>query len=170
MLQYHLLSHAQLDALAEHYHQAVPSYYSLGYPTNVVGRWWAPSLEDDDLMVRDQHFEALMEEARDTLRDIGVESVDATMMGVESVGKSVDVRENVGNDDGEAKRRRAAEMIIEDKRRRFGRFIGLRDCESPGTEDEQVIERAMEAWVWGELERRIRLEADLEVGTGKRGW
>ncbi|KAI4206588.1 MAG: hypothetical protein LQ348_000910, partial [Seirophora lacunosa] len=46
---------------------------------------------------------------------------------------------------------------LEAKRRRFGRFVGLRGCESPVDGDDagrERDERAMELWVEGEIRKR----------------
>ncbi|KAI4136193.1 MAG: hypothetical protein LQ341_005795 [Variospora aurantia] len=50
---------------------------------------------------------------------------------------------------------------LEDKRRRFGRFVGLRGCESPVVDDgddddagREREQRAMELWVQGEMRKR----------------
>jgi hypothetical protein len=98
ILKYHLLSSADLDALAQHYHQTPqPSYYTGQYPRQV------PSWE----------------------------------------GKEVD---------------------IEVKRRRFGRFIGMRECETPtranmgiGIDDttEEGLKRKMQK-EWEEVIKRSR--------------
>ena len=65
---------------------------------------------------------------------------------------------------------RTKEVTIEDKRRRLGRFIGLRDCQSPGVEDECLMEQAIEAWISGEMNRRMRYEEECEMRVGKMGW
>lgn len=92
LLHYHILTEAQLDSLAQFYHQRTPSIFSFGYPEPVVARWNA----------------------------------------------------NAG---------------IEEKRRRFGRFVGLRGCESPektcGLELDQLV---LERW----LEERVRQTAAHE--------
>lgn len=53
---------------------------------------------------------------------------------------------------------------VQGKRRRFGRFIGLRGCESPVGGEEEV-----RRWVEGEMERRARRAAEEEVWRGKVG-
>lgn len=115
-------------------------------------------------MERDQHFEALIEEARGFMTEAGICYRDSAMMGIEG--------RNEGHEVGveEVKGVRALEAMIEDKRRRFGRFIGLRYCESPGADDERVMERAMEAWLWEKMERRMRLEEEREARMTKEGW
>ena len=54
-------------------------------------------------------------------------------------------------------------LSMEEKRRKFGKFIGLRGCDTPvpvpATEDE-IIERA----------RQARLAEDEEVWRGKLAW
>ncbi|KAL8714911.1 MAG: hypothetical protein Q9220_001424 [cf. Caloplaca sp. 1 TL-2023] len=64
---------------------------------------------------------------------------------------------------------------IEEKRRRFGRFVGLRGCESPyesdlGDEAREREQRSMELWVESEMRRRQeRAEREL-MGRGKGCW
>ncbi|KAL8761987.1 MAG: hypothetical protein Q9184_001934 [Pyrenodesmia sp. 2 TL-2023] len=65
---------------------------------------------------------------------------------------------------------------LEDKRRRFGRFVGLRGCESPvdGEGDEADRERreqrAMELYVEGEMKRREERAWAEMTGRGKGCW
>ncbi|KAL9604837.1 MAG: hypothetical protein Q9219_000285 [cf. Caloplaca sp. 3 TL-2023] len=63
---------------------------------------------------------------------------------------------------------------LEDKRRRFGRFVGLRGCESPvaDAEGEQAREReqlAMDLWVEAEMKRREERAWAEMVGRGQKG-
>ncbi|KAL8794272.1 MAG: hypothetical protein Q9195_003098, partial [Heterodermia aff. obscurata] len=51
---------------------------------------------------------------------------------------------------------------LEAKRRRFGRFVGLRGCESPS--DEGEMRREMELWVANEMRKREERDAE------KRFW
>ncbi|KAI4199431.1 MAG: hypothetical protein LQ346_002569 [Caloplaca aetnensis] len=67
------------------------------------------------------------------------------------------------------------EAKLEDKRRRFGRFVGLRGCESPvdGDGDEANREReqrAMELYVEGEIKRREERAWAEMTGRGKGFW
>ncbi|KAI4201221.1 MAG: hypothetical protein LQ350_003398 [Teloschistes chrysophthalmus] len=69
---------------------------------------------------------------------------------------------------------------IEDKRRRFGRFVGLSGCESPvsvdavsdgnSAEDEEREreQRAMELWVEGQMKMREE-RAERELMGGRKG-
>lgn len=65
---------------------------------------------------------------------------------------------------------------LEDKRRRFGRFVGLRGCESPvddgdGDEaDREREQRAMELYVEGEIKRREERAWAEMTGRGKGCW
>lgn len=57
---------------------------------------------------------------------------------------------------------------ISDKRRRFGRFIGLRGCESPGSlaersEEEQEVER----WVEDRIRQGMARDRELEAWKSK---
>ncbi|MCJ1356952.1 MAG: hypothetical protein MMC33_006948 [Icmadophila ericetorum] len=73
---------------------------------------------------------------------------------------------------------------LDEKRRRFGRFVGLRGCESPGMlvsggaegegegdgdveEEEERLRREMEAWVEERIRRGLEREAEREVWRGK---
>lgn len=75
-------------------------------------------------------------------------------------------------------------MGLEERRRRWGRFIGLKGCESPefgdgdgdgagrgdGDEGREREMRAMEMWVAQEMARREeRAEREL-MGRGKGCW
>ena len=68
---------------------------------------------------------------------------------------------------------------VQGKRRRFGRFIGLRGCESPvvgkggkeggdGREEEEE-EEEVRRWVEGEMRRRMERQAEEEVWRRKFG-
>lgn len=67
---------------------------------------------------------------------------------------------------------------IEDKRRRFGRFIGLRGCESPrllgpGGEDlglpeeEEMTQEEMDRWLEGRVRKGIEREQERETWRRK---
>ena len=57
---------------------------------------------------------------------------------------------------------------VEAKRKRFGRFVGLRGCESPSARstafDEEKARKEMEQWMTNEIRRREERDAE------KRGW
>ena len=57
---------------------------------------------------------------------------------------------------------------VDAKRRRFGRFVGLRGCESPSARgaanDEETMRKEMEAWMMDEMRRREERDAE------RRGW
>ncbi|KAL8707404.1 MAG: hypothetical protein Q9225_007761 [Loekoesia sp. 1 TL-2023] len=124
ILHYHLLTEAQLNELAHHYHQRTPSQWSLSYPLPVVGRW--------------------------------------------NANGTAHTQQGGGMGQGEAR--------LEDKRRRFGRFMGLRGCESPvdGDEESEVgrerEQRAMELWVESEMRRREERAWAEMTGRGKGCW
>ena len=50
---------------------------------------------------------------------------------------------------------------VQAKRRRFGRFMGLRGCESPRTAalDEEKMRREMESWMTNEMRKREERDA-----------
>ena len=66
----------------------------------------------------------------------------------------------------EGKGRRVAG--IEEKRRRFGRFLGLRDCESSVGEGD--MRRAMEEWIASEMARREHRDRAMESWRSKGHW
>lgn len=65
-------------------------------------------------------------------------------------------------------------LATENKRRRFGRFIGLRGCETPGMQEEEGrMREEMEAWIREELARKQRRDEEAErmreKNWGRRG-
>ncbi|CAF9939819.1 MAG: hypothetical protein HETSPECPRED_001904 [Heterodermia speciosa] len=60
---------------------------------------------------------------------------------------------------------------LEAKRRRFGRFVGLRGCESPSAAvDEGEMRREMERWVANEMRKREEREAEKRFWREKGCW
>ena len=63
---------------------------------------------------------------------------------------------------------------LEAKRRRFGRFVGLRGCESPcatsATFDEAEMRREMELWVANEMRKREERDAEKRFWREKGCW
>ena len=61
---------------------------------------------------------------------------------------------------------------ISDKRRRFGRFVGLRGCESPGFEAVAAVSEQMdiEKWVEERIREGLKREQELEVWKSKGFW
>ena len=112
ILQYHLLTHEQLDELARFYHQVTPpTRETFRYPAKIPA-WVSADPE----------------------------------------------RENTG------------EVDLETKRRRWGRFVGLRGCETPmeGKEERGGVEERMER-EWRRAIERARDEERLRE-KGWRGW
>jgi hypothetical protein len=115
LLQYHLLTHEQLDSLARWYHQVAPaSRESWMYPAWIPPYTGASGPEEE---------------------------------------------ENGGFEDVE----------LATKRRRWGRFIGLRGCESPttaegGEQEEGLVERMEREWL------RVRQRAREEEISREKGW
>lgn len=68
-------------------------------------------------------------------------------------------------------RQAGARAGIEEKRRRFGRFVGLRGCESPTAEGEiaQWGEAEMERWVRARVEAGMEREREREE-VRRKGW
>ena len=57
---------------------------------------------------------------------------------------------------------------VEDKRRRFGRFLGLRNCESSQGEGE--MRREMEEYIARELARKEHRDREMESWRSKGYW
>ena len=57
---------------------------------------------------------------------------------------------------------------VEDKRRRFGRFLGLRNCAS--SQGEGQMRREMEEYIARELARREHRDRELESWRSKGYW
>lgn len=57
---------------------------------------------------------------------------------------------------------------IEEKRRRFGRFLGLRNCESSVGEGD--MRKEMEEWIAGEMARREQRDRTMESWRSKGPW
>lgn len=76
-----------------------------------------------------------------------------------------DIRKILGTMDAERSERVAG---IEEKRRRFGRFLGLRNCES--SVGEGNMRREMEEWLANELARRQHRDKEMESWRSKGHW
>ena len=111
ILQYHLLTHEQLDKLAKFYHQVTPPIReTFRYPVRIPA--WVSVNEEEDV-------------------------------------------------------ERAAEVDLETKRRRWGRFVGLRGCETPtewSEEGRQMEDRMEREW------RRALERARDEERLREKGW
>ena len=61
---------------------------------------------------------------------------------------------------------------VQAKRRRFGRFMGLRGCESPRSAalDEEKMRREMEAWMTKEMRKREERDAARRMWREKGFW
>ena len=73
-----------------------------------------------------------------------------------------DIQKILGTEQGTKNRKVAS---IEDKRRRFGRFLGLRNCESSVGEGD--MRSQMEEWVAGEMARREHRDREMESWRSK---
>lgn len=73
-----------------------------------------------------------------------------------------DIQKILGTEQGTKNRKVAS---IEDKRRRFGRFLGLRNCES--SVGEGNMRSQMEEWVAGRLARREHRDREMESWRSK---
>lgn len=77
-----------------------------------------------------------------------------------------DVREILGMTEEE--KRNPTTAGVEEKRRRFGRFLGLRNCESAVGEGD--MRREMEEWIASEMSRREHRDRELESWRSKGYW
>jgi len=69
---------------------------------------------------------------------------------------------------GEAKVAAGTSASIEEKRRRFGRFVGLRGCESPTFEGTTVwTEEELERWVRQRIEVGMLRQREKELAQSK---
>jgi hypothetical protein len=115
LLQYHLLTHAQLDSLARWYHQTEPpTDESWQYPA------WIPPY---------------------TSRAVRQSGIAVARM----------------------------EVSLTTKRRRWGRFIGLRGCESPTGEDRESLVERMER-EWRRALERAREEEIMREKSWRGRW
>ena len=76
-----------------------------------------------------------------------------------------EVRQILGTIENE---RSGEEAGIEEKRRRFGRFLGLRNCES--SVGAGNMRREMEEWLVGELARRMHRDREMQSWRSKGHW
>lgn len=106
------------------------------------------------VMQRDQHFEALMMEAKGALRAVE---------GGARAGEEVVAMEDVEMEEEE-------EYVREGKRRKFGRFIGMKGCDSPGMDDEGVMSEAIEVWVEGRMAEKLAKAKQSEELRAKGIW
>lgn len=151
LLNYHLLTNAQLDDLAHFYHQRTPGPNSLRYPMPIVSRYWAPAVTPVE------QGSVTEEESVDNFFDHVEEEYHDVQMG--RVRKILDMTplEQIRD-----------VATIEDKRRRFGRFLGLQGLESAVSEGDMRAE--MERWVEARLARIERREEEREMWRSKRYW
>ena len=73
-----------------------------------------------------------------------------------------DIQKILGTEQGTKNRKVAS---IEDQRKRFGRFLGLRNCESSVGEGD--MRSQMEEWVAGEMARREHRDRETESWRSK---
>lgn len=160
ILHYHLLTSAQLDDLARHYHQSSPQKTSWAYPVTVAPRWNTPVSKSQSL-----------ERQAATLiwNDImGCDSTSNSNGGGGGGGVSIT---STGTASGASDVVQANGAGIEDKRRRFGRFIGLPWCQSPGvTREEAELEAENAFWTWMERDLAQQREASRLESERKVGW
>ena len=147
LLHYHLLTDSELEELARFYHQNEPSRFSMEYPMPVVTRWRTPPAA------------AGAAHAGDGMdMDVDVETAE-----VKELREILQLPMDEG--DLESQRR------LQDKRRRFGRFMGLQGMESATEQEGDVSMREeMERWVNNEIARKEAREAELDAWRSKGYW
>lgn len=61
---------------------------------------------------------------------------------------------------------------VQAKRRRFGRFMGLRGCDSPRSAalDEEKMRREMESWMTNEMRKREERDEARRMWSEKGFW
>ena len=61
-----------------------------------------------------------------------------------------------------------SQATVEEKQRRFGRFIGLRGCESPEVDSLPSFEQLeMDRWIQQRIQREVDRERALEAWRSK---
>lgn len=183
LLAYHLLSSAELDALAVYYHQSSPKSESWTYPAPVASRWRFKYSPPSSQYLHNPHLRRRYHRRQAAARiwkNIFIETTanNNTTTTQLSPLNTTAKNENppaspkieptdCGNDDDDTA------IITEDKRRRFGRFIGLQGCESPGMTPEQMEQDTREAvylWFEEEIERRMARDRMAEEARRKGAW
>lgn len=110
------------------------------YPMPVVSRWWAPAEQELE--------EGEIDE---------MESVRAILGSV------------AGSETDEMEDEKSTKVAgVEEKRRRFGRFLGLRGCESSVGQGE--MRREMEEWIAAEMSRKMHRDREMESWRSKGNW
>ncbi|KAK3048538.1 hypothetical protein LTS18_012929 [Coniosporium uncinatum] len=159
ILQFWTLTEDQLDDLAAYYHQSEVGKYTNAYPVSIhwPTEWFADRRADERFREEEWMYRAV---------------VEAKNKGVEE-GKCEKAVPSQTTDEagrpGSLKRKRCAEEEVDGadclvlrkierlavKRRKFGKFIGLRGCETPALEAERYM-------LWCDLQVRRK------VGWGGR--
>ena len=107
----------------------------------VVSRWWAPAEQELE--------EGEIDEMAEIRRILEV----------------AEQQQQQQQEEGEEKKKVAS---VEDKRRRFGRFLGLRNCESSQGEGE--MRREMEEYIAREMARKEHRDREMESWRSKGYW
>ena len=130
LLDYHLLSEGQLDAIASYYHQSTPSIYTHQYPACM--NWDKEMLAKRRASVA-QHLQSASQVKSNQWWETLLAAEEAENMVMAKRRPSVQFAE--GFTDAER---------IAIKRRKFGKFIGLMNCETPVEEIEGRLRASME--------------------------
>lgn len=149
MLHYHLLTSPQLDALARHYHQSSPKAESWSYPVSIVGRWTVPSTGAEPTTAASPTPHSST--TTTTTTTWPALDLSAAIMGLEPPRPRT-----TG-----CQRTTCQKPSVKDRKRRFGRFIGLVGCESPTVSKAEAMRqegRCVDLWVEREVVRRARQE------------
>lgn len=177
LLAYNLLSSAELDALAAYYHQTSPKRESWTYPAPVAARWRLTSSYlssagcSSSYMSPSQYGHFRRRQRRRQAATRLWNSIALNDRALSNNNSSSSNREATNNTPDPNLPDPA--IVTEDKRRRFGRFVGLQGCESPGMTTEEMERETGEAlvvWVEQEIERRIMKEREEDKARRKGAW
>jgi len=154
LLNYHLLTDAQLDDLAHFYHQRTPGPDSLRYPMPVVSRYWAPAVRaaEPDPVTEEECVEVFFEAVEREYHAQKMREV-CRILGMDTLPPDADKQQG---------------PTIEDRRRRFGRFLGLQGLESAVSGGDMQAE--MERWVQARLDSLARREEERDMWRSKGYW
>jgi len=154
-LQFWTLTEEQLDDLAAYYHQSEIGEYTNAYPVPIhwPTEWFAERKVDEFFGEGAWVYRAVVDSRYEESPQGRGETTSPPCLGADEAGRSKSV-----------KRKRCAEEEVDAadslvlgkierlmvKRRKFGKFIGLRGCETPMMEAERYI-----LWCYMQVRRKI---------------
>ena len=168
LLQYHLLTSPQLIQLARHYHQSSPKLESWAYPFPVAARWGVSGGGStiDTAAGTSRIIDTTTTTANSTITITGAPSPRFSEASTSTLcEKIIDLEPHLCQ-----RRGSNGKASLDDRRRRFGRFIGLRGCESPGMTTEEAYRenvRALELWMLEDYRRKTEREEGIIMGRFK---